>query len=155
MPANLGTPLHIRASSLRETLSPSRTKTKNQKPFYTHSLNTLIHQSNPLNPTHTHSPQPTPRLTHPYLSNPLCPLCNTPTYHRASIQLHTLIYLKQHTGPLDVSWEGGASAGQVEKTPGRATLPSWVVGLLHSCTGEVGRQQQQSTLKAYPSIPLC
>ena len=31
------------------------------------------------------------------------PLQNTPTYHRASIQLHTLIYLKQHTGPLDVS----------------------------------------------------
>ena len=32
----------------------------------------------------------------------------TPTYHRTSIQLHTLIYLKQHTGPLDVSREGGA-----------------------------------------------
>ena len=28
---------------------------------------------------------------------PLCPLCKTPTYHKSSIQLHTLIYLKQHT----------------------------------------------------------
>ena len=40
------------------------------KPFYTHSLNpphsinALIHQSNPLNPRHPHSPQP----THPHLS---------------------------------------------------------------------------------------
>ena len=64
------------------------------------------------------------------------PLQNTPTYHRASIQLHTLIYLKQHTGPLDVSREGGASASQVERTPGRATLTSWVVGHLHSYTQE-------------------
>ena len=77
------------------------------KPFYTHSLspphslNPLIHQSNPLNPPHPHSPQPAHRLTHPHLSNPICPLC-TPTYHRASIQLYTLIYPKQHTGPLDV-----------------------------------------------------
>ena len=38
---------------------------------HTHSLNTLIHQSNPLNPPHPHYPQP----THPHLSNPLCPLC--------------------------------------------------------------------------------
>ena len=36
------------------------------------SLNTLIHQSNPLNPPHPHSPQPTHRLTRPHLSNPLC-----------------------------------------------------------------------------------
>ena len=28
----------------------------------------------------------------------------------------------QHTGPLDVSREGGASAGQVEETPDRAAL---------------------------------
>ena len=41
------------------------------KPFYTHSLNTLIHQSNPLNPPYPHSPQPTHRLIHPHLSNPL------------------------------------------------------------------------------------
>ena len=65
-----------------------------------------------------------------------CPLCKTPTYHRASIQLHTLIYLKQHTGPLDVSREGGASDSQVERTSGRAALNYWVVGPLHSYTQE-------------------
>ena len=32
-----------------------------------------------------------------------------------------------HTGHLDISREGGASAGQVERTPDRATLNSWVV----------------------------
>ena len=65
-------------------------------------------------------------------------LCNanTPTYHRASIQLHTRIYLKQHTGLLDVSREGSASASQVERTPGRPTLTYWVVGPLHSYTHE-------------------
>ena len=70
------------------------------------------------------------------VQSPLPPLQNTPTYHRASIQLHTLIYLKQHTGPLDVSREGGASAGQVERTPGRAALTYWVVGPLHNYTQE-------------------
>ena len=54
--------------------------TPSLNPFYTHSLNTLIYQSNPLNSPHPHSPQPTHRLTHP-------PLQNTPTYHRSSIQL--------------------------------------------------------------------
>ena len=43
-------------------------------------------------------------------------------YHRPPFQLHTSIYLKQHTGPLDVSRESGAPAGQVEETPGRASL---------------------------------
>ena len=57
---------------------------------------------------------------HPSLS--LSPLQNTPTYHRPPFQLHTSIYLKQHTGPLDVSRESGALAGQVEETPGRASL---------------------------------
>ena len=52
----------------------------------------------------------------------LSPLQNTPTYHRPPFQLHTSIYLKQHTGPLDVSRESGAPAGQVEETPGRASL---------------------------------
>ena len=97
---------------------------------FLHSLNpphSLIHQSNP-----PHSPQPTHRLTHPHLS----PLQNTPTYLRASIQLHTLIYIKQHTGPLDFSREGGVSARQVERTPGRATLTYWVVGPLYSYTKE-------------------
>ena len=43
-------------------------------------------------------------------------------YHRPPFQLHTSIYLKQHTGPLDVSRESGAPAGQVEETPGRVFL---------------------------------
>ena len=47
---------------------------------------------------------------------------NTPTYHRPPFQLHTPIYLKQHTGPLVVSRESGAPADQVEETPGRASL---------------------------------
>ena len=68
------------ASSLRETLSPIQDQNHHEKPFYTHSLNpphsinTLIHQSNP---PHPHSPQATHRLTHPHLSNPICPLCKT------------------------------------------------------------------------------
>ena len=49
-----------------------------------------------------HSPPNSPTSVQSHLP----PLQNTPTYHRASIQLHTLIYLKQHTGPLDVSREG-------------------------------------------------
>ena len=64
------------------------------------------------------------------------PLQNTPTYHKPSIQLHTLIYLKQHTGPLDVSRESGASTSQVEGTSGRTVLNYWVVGPLHSYTQE-------------------
>ena len=51
----------------------SRTKTNTKilvkTLLHTLTKNTLIHQSNPLNP---HSPQPTHRLTHPHLSNPLC-----------------------------------------------------------------------------------
>ena len=84
-------------------------------------------QSSSLSPAHSPPNSPTSIQS---------PLQNTPTYHKASIQLHTLIYLKQHTGPLDVSREGGASANQVERTPGRATLTSWVVGPLHSYTQE-------------------
>ena len=42
--------------------------------------------------------------------------------HVPSILLHTLIYLTQHTGPLDVSRESGASASQVEGTSGMTTL---------------------------------
>ena len=64
--------------------------------------------------------------------------------HRPPIQLHTPIYLKQHTGPLDVSRESGASAGQVEETAGRASLEKLgcrTPPQLHA--GGVGRQQQQ------------
>ena len=100
------------------------------------TLKTLLHTltkytKSPFQPSQSFPPSLSPAHSPP----------NTPTYHRSSIQLRTLIYLKQHTGPLDVSREGGASAGQVERTPGRATLTSWVVGPLHA--GGVGRQQQQ------------
>ena len=75
--------------------------------------------------------------------SPLSPLCKTPTYHRPPFQLHTPIYLKQYTGPLDVSRESGAPADQVEETPGRASLEKWgcrTPPQLHA--GGVGRQQQ-------------
>ena len=58
------------------------------KPFYTHALNpphspnTLIHQSNPLNPPLPHSPKPNHCLNHPHLSNlikPPHPLHQPPT----------------------------------------------------------------------------
>ena len=105
---------------------------------------TLIHQSNPLNPPHPHSPQPTYRLTHPHLSNPICALCKTHSHTKEHLFNCTHLYTsKQHTGPLDVSREGGASATQVERTPGRATLTYYVVGPLHA--GGVGRQQQQDS----------
>ena len=104
------------------------------------TLKTLLHTlakytSSPVKPSQSsslspaHSPPNSPTSVQP-------PLQNTPTYHRSSIQLHPLKYLKQHTGPLDVSREGGASANQVERTPDRATLTSWVVGPLHSYTQE-------------------
>ena len=90
----------------------------------------------------------------PHHTSPICPLCKTHphttdhlfncTHHRPPIQLHTPIYLKQHTGPLEVSRESGASAGQVEETHGRAALKKLrcrTPPQLHA--GGVGRQQQQ------------
>ena len=64
--------------------------------------------------------------THPYIHkvdethhpSSFFPLCKTHPYTTD----HTPIYLKQHTGPLDVSRESGASASQVEDTSGRAAL---------------------------------
>ena len=109
------------------------------------TLKTVLHtltQSPTLN-KYTDSPVQPSQSSPPSLSSHnsptsvqshLPPLQNTPTYHRSSIQLHTLIYLKQHTGPLDVSREGVAFASQVERTPGRATLTYWVVGPLYSYT---------------------
>ena len=108
--------------TLLDTLTQSPTLTQ-----YTNSP-VQLSQSFPPSLSPAHSPT--------YVQSPLHPLQNTTTYHRAFIQLHTLIYLKQHTGPLDVSREGGASASQVERTPGRATLAYWVVGPLHSDTLE-------------------
>ena len=121
---------------MRETLSPSRTKT-NTKTL----LHTLTKYTNsPVQPSQSSPPSFSPAHSPPNsptsVQSPLPPLQNTPTYNRASIQLHTLIYLKQHTGPLDASRECGASASQVDRTPGRATLTSWVVGPLHSYTQE-------------------
>ena len=118
-------------------LNPIQDQNNTKKLFYTHSLNPphslniLIHQSNPLNP-----PQPTHRLTHPHLSNPICPLCKTLPHTTEHLFNSTIIYLKQLTGPLDVSREGGASASQIERTPGRATLTYWLAGPLHSYTQE-------------------
>ena len=89
-------------------------------------------QSSPPSLSPAHSPPNSPTSVQSHLP----PLQNIPKYHRAYIQLHTLIYLKQHTGRLDVSREVGASASQVERTPGRATLTYWVVGPLHSYTQE-------------------
>ena len=121
---------------MRETLSPSRTKinTKTLLHTLTKYTNSPVQpsQSSPPSLSPAHSPPNSPTS----VQSPLPPLQNTPTYHRAFIQLHTLIYLKRHTGPLDVSREGGASASQVERTPGRATVTSWVVGPLHSYTQE-------------------
>ena len=106
------------------------------KPFYTHSLNpphslnTLIHQSNPLNP-----PQPTHRLTHPHLSNPICPLCKTHphttehpfncTHLYTSNNILDLWMSPGRVVPLLARWKGRL---------GRATLTYWVVGPLHSYT---------------------
>ena len=101
--------------TLLYTLTQSPTLTK-----YTNSPVQPSQSSPPsLSPAHSQPKSPTSVQS---------PLQNTPTYHRASIQLHTRIYLKKPTGPLDVSREGGVSASQVERTPGRATLTSWVVG---------------------------
>ena len=72
---------------------------------------------------------------------------NTPTYHRPPFQLHTPIYLKQHTGPLVVSRESGAPADQVEETPGRASLEKLgcrTPPQLHA--GGVGRQHRLRTV---------
>ena len=108
--------------TLLHTLTQSPTITK-----YTNS---------PVQPSQSSPPSLSPAHSPTSVQSPLPPLQNTPTYHRASIQLHTLIYLKQHTGPLDVSREGAASAGQVERTPGRVALTYWVVGYLRSYTQE-------------------
>ena len=115
------------------------------RPFDTHSLNpphsinTLIHESNPLNPplSQTHSLPNSPTSVQSHLP----PLQNTPTYHRASIQLHTLIYLKQHTGTLDVSREDVASASRVETY--------WVVG--HS-TATRKRGGSTTTTRGSPTV---
>ena len=117
------------------TLSPTLTK-------YTNSP--IQPSQSSLSPAH--APPNSPTSVPP----PSAPLQNTPTYHRASIQMHLLIYLKQHTGPLDASREGGAFASQVERTHdllGCRTPPQ-----LHA--GGVGRQQQQleNIEKAYREL---
>ena len=111
---------------------PTLLHTLTQSPTLTKYTNSPVQpfQSSPPSLSPFHSPPNSPTS----VQFPLPSLQNTPTYHRACIQLHTLIYLKQHTGPLDVSREGGASASQVERPPGGATLTSWVVGPLHSYT---------------------
>ena len=58
--------------------------------------------NSPVQPSQSSPPSLSPAHSPPNSPTP-APLQNTPTQHRAYIQLHTLIYLKQHTGPLDVS----------------------------------------------------
>ena len=63
------------ASSLRETESnPGPKPTLKTLLHLLNPPHSLIHQSNS---PHPHSPQPTHRLTHPHLSNPICPFCKT------------------------------------------------------------------------------
>ena len=76
--------------------SCGKTNTKTLLHSLTKYTNSQV-QSSSLSPAHSPPTSPTSVQS---------PLQNTPTYHRASIQLHTLIYLKQHTGPVDVSQEG-------------------------------------------------
>ena len=108
-----------------------------KKPLHTltppHSLNTLIHQSNPLNPT-----QPTHRIPHPHLSNHICPLCKTNPHTAEHLFNCTHLYTSNNILYLWMS-PGRvvrASASRLERTPGRATLTYWVVGPLHSYTQE-------------------
>ena len=55
---------------------------------------------------------------------------------------------------MDVSREGGASASQVERTPGRATLTSWVVRPLHSYTQEGWVDNNNHMVESYSSTGL-
>ena len=88
------------------------------KPFYTHSLNTLIHQSNPLNPPHPHSPQP----THPHLANPLCPLCKT--YPHTTEHLFNCTHLYTSSNILDLWMSPGSVVPLLARWKGRlAGLP--------------------------------
>ena len=86
------------------------------KPTLKTPLHTLT--NSPVYPSQSSPPSLSPSHSPTYVQSPLQ---NTPTYHRAYIQLHTRIYLKHHAGLLDVSREGGASASLVERTPGRPT----------------------------------
>ena len=77
--------------------------------------------------------------------SPLCPLCKTHPHTTDHLFNCTPIYLKQYTGPLDVSRESGAPADQVEETPGRASLEKLgcrTPPQIHA--GGVGRQQQHN-----------
>ena len=116
------------------------------------TLKTLLHTltkyiNSPVQPSQSFPPSLSPAHSPTSVQSPLPPLQNTPTYHRASIQLHTLIYLKQHTGPLDVSrgwclcWPGG-----------RAALTYWVVGPLRSHTQE-GWVDNNNKMTSDPEIP--
>ena len=75
------------------------------KPTLKTILHTLTKYTNsPVQPSQASPPSLSPAHSPPNSPTSVqSPVQNTPTYHRASIQMHTLIYLKQHTGPLDVS----------------------------------------------------
>ena len=66
------------------------------------------------------------KVAETHYHSPLCLLCKTHSHTIYSFD--TPIYLKQHTGPLNVSRQSSASASQVEGTSGRTALNNWVVG---------------------------
>ena len=96
-------------------LIQSRTNTKTLLQTLTQSPTLTKYTNSPVQPSQT-SPAHSPTS----VQSPLTPLQYTPTYHRASIQLHTLIYLKQTTywtsgcrpGGWCLCWPGGKDAWQ-------------------------------------------
>ena len=108
--------------------SPNPGSKPTLKPFYTHSLNpphsldTQIYQSNPVNPPHPHSPQPTHRLTHPHLSNPICPFCKT--HPHTTEYLFNCTYLYTSNNILDLWMSPGRVVLLLARWKGRlAGLP--------------------------------
>ena len=83
------------------------------KPFYTHSLNTRIHQSNPLNPPHPHSPQ----HTHPHLFNPLCLLGKTHPHTKEHLFNCTHLYTSNNI--LDLWMSPGMVVPLLARSKGR------------------------------------
>ena len=81
---------------------------------------TLIHQSNPLNPPH--SLQPTHRLNHPHLSNPICPICKT--HPHTTEHLFNCTHLYTSNNILDIWLSPGRVVPQLSRWKRRlAGLP--------------------------------
>ena len=129
------------AISLRETLSPGPKPTLKT---LLHSLNpphSIIHQSNP---PHLHSPQPTHRLTHPHLSNSICPLCKT--HPHTTEHLFNCTHLYTSNNIVDLWMSPGRVVSLLARWKGRLAGYINLFGCrtppqLHA--GVVGRKQQQ------------